>query len=109
MAAVRNARQAFRVAAGHHTVVCAQTADRRWSQDVDVKPGETATARGQLLGTVEVTLGIDASVDGVPHHKGEVLRIKAGQHALEAGAARIYATIKLACTVRDNPLDCYAP
>jgi serine/threonine-protein kinase len=108
-AAVRNTRQRFAVAAGHHQVVCAQSADRRWSREVDVKPGATETVQGQLLREVAVTLAIDAAVDGVPHRKGEVVRVKAGIHDLAAGAAKIHASITAACTVRDNPLDCYAP
>jgi serine/threonine-protein kinase len=108
-AAVRNAKQAFAVTAGHHTVVCAQSADRRWSRDVEVKAGETTNVRGQLLADVAVTLGIDAAIDGIPHRRGEVVRVKAGVHDLEAGPAKIHASISAACTVRDNPLDCYAP
>jgi hypothetical protein len=106
--AVRNARQAFRVAAGHHTVVCAQSADRRWSQDVDVKAGETVTARGQLLGTVAVTLAIDAAIDGTAHRAGERVQVRAGRHELTAGAQHQFITVKIPCVVRDKPsLDCY--
>jgi uncharacterized protein (DUF2345 family) len=106
--AVRNARQPFRVAAGHHTVVCAQSADRRWSLDVDVKPGETTTARGQLLATVEVTLGIAAAIDGIAHRAGEKVQLRAGRHELTAGAQHQFITVKIPCVVRDKPsLDCY--
>jgi hypothetical protein len=106
-ASQRNSKQPFEVAAGHHTVVCAQS-DRSWTKQVDVRSGETATVEGSLLGEAAVTFAVDASLDGAPHHRGEVVPVKAGQHTLEAAGVRKYPTIKAACTVRDQPtLDCY--
>jgi serine/threonine-protein kinase len=105
---VRNAKQSFPVPAGRHTVVCAQSADRRWSQTVEVKAGETATVQGELLGTVEVTLGIDAAIDGTDHRAGDKVPLRAGRHELTAGAQHQFVTVKIPCVVRDKPsLDCY--
>jgi serine/threonine-protein kinase len=96
------------VPAGHHTVVCSQGAGREWSRQVDVRPNETAVVAGQLLGTVQVTFAVDASLDGVPHKKGDVIQVKAGSHDLQNPTGKGYSSIKVACIVRE-PLDCYAP
>jgi serine/threonine-protein kinase len=105
--AQRNGKQPFSVPAGHHTVVCAQS-DRSWTKTVEVRPGETATVEGSLLGQVAVTFAVDASLDGQPHHRGETVTVTAGKHDLEAAGVRKYPSIKAPCTVRDEPtLDCY--
>jgi eukaryotic-like serine/threonine-protein kinase len=105
--AQRNGKQPFSVPAGHHTVVCAQS-DRSWTKTVEVRPGETATVEGSLLGQVAVTFAVDASLDGQPHHRGETVTVTAGKHDLEAAGVRKYPSIKAPCTVRDQPtLDCY--
>jgi len=107
--AKRNDRKPIPVAAGHHTVTCGQgTGGPRWSHDVEVVAGKTAPVEGHLLGQVDVSFAIDASLDGVPHRRGEVVPVTEGKHDLAAGGARKYPTIKAPCTVRDQPdLDCY--
>lgn len=105
--AQRNGKPPFSVPAGHHTVVCAQS-DRSWTKTVEVRPGETATVEGSLLGQVAVTFAVDASLDGQPHRRGETVTVTAGKHDLEAAGVRKYPSIKAPCTVRDQPtLDCY--
>ena len=74
----------------------------------NVQAGETVTARGQLLATVEVTLGIDAAIDGTAHRAGEKVQLRAGRHELTAGTQHQFITVKIPCVVRDKPsLDCY--
>jgi serine/threonine-protein kinase len=98
------------VAAGHHTVVCEQTGtDKRWTQTVDVAPGETKKLpKGVLLGTVTVTFAIDASLAGVPYRRGQITHLMAGRYDLVAGDTKKWVDLRSSCTVKSSPdLDCF--
>ncbi|MDB4954522.1 MAG: serine/threonine protein kinase [Myxococcales bacterium] len=100
----------IRVPAGHHTVKCEQPNFKRvWVQDVDVAPNKTITVSGSLLAPVTVTLGIDVTIGGVPHRRGEVLKLPAGRIDVVAGGRTTYLTLRETCTIRgaDDELDCY--
>jgi len=99
----------YRVAAGHHVVACAQPgSDRAWTHEVDVAPNETATVDGVMLGSVDVTLAIDATIGTTAYHRGDVAHLKVGRYALSAGTTKKFFDLRVACTVRDRPeLDCY--
>jgi hypothetical protein len=93
------------VRAGRHVVRCDQgSTGNAWSQAVELSPGETRRVRGQLLGAIDVTFDIDASLDGVAHRRGEVAHVKSGQHQV----GEKWRSLRASCTVRDRPeLDCY--
>ena len=109
---VRLDKQRFSVPAGHHTVTCAQSASRTWTKQVDVGSGEIKTVEDHMLAMVPVRFEVDASLEGASHHRGEVVQVQQGSRLLETASAKKYATIKVACTVRESPgepLDCYVP
>jgi hypothetical protein len=61
-----------------------------------------------MLGAVDVTLGIDATIDGAAHHRGDLVHLKVGRYPLQAGGTKKYLDLRTSCVVRDQPdLDCY--
>jgi serine/threonine-protein kinase len=95
------------VAAGHHVVRCVNPAGE-WTQEVDVAPGATRALNGTLLGELTIRLAIDATIDGKPHPRGAVVRIKPGSWEVVAGGKTKFLTFRGNCTLRDAPeLDCY--
>jgi serine/threonine-protein kinase len=101
----RNA-EPIRVPAGHHVVRCEQTGtSKAWSNPVDLAAGETKHVGGQLLGSIDVTFEVDATLDGVLHHRGQTVHIAAARHQI---GTNLWRDLRASCTVRDKPeLDCY--
>jgi hypothetical protein len=107
-------RRPIIVSPGHHTVRCEQPGtQRRWAQEVDVAPGETATARGALLATVNVTIAIsqgsEVMIDNVHYPPNGHAKVAAGRREVTIpGVAKAFVTITSNCTIRDVPeLGCY--
>ncbi|HEY5950417.1 MAG TPA: serine/threonine-protein kinase [Kofleriaceae bacterium] len=101
---VRISKQAVRVDAGDPVVVCEQTGTgNKWTRKVHVAAGETAIAEGKLLGSVAVTLAVDAAIDGTAYKSGAVVRLKAGRHDLVIGGSKTFFDVARACTVRSAP------
>jgi serine/threonine-protein kinase len=96
------------VAAGTHTVVCAQTGlPNTWTQAVEVPAGGSVIAEGNLVPTFDVVLDIDVKIDGTEHKAGSTVKLKA-RHQFEAGGVRKSITINGPCRLRESPqLDCY--
>lgn len=105
----RNSNKPIRVAVGHHLVTCAQPGlGKQWTREVDVAAGGVVTVAGSLLGTVTVTLGIDASIDGVAHRRGASIQLKANRYEVVAGDQKAFLDIRVSCTLRTTPeLACY--
>ncbi|CAN5785598.1 hypothetical protein BH11MYX3_BH11MYX3_42580 [soil metagenome] len=101
-------RFAVQVDPGTHTVLCEQTGlDRKWTQQVEVAPGTTATANGSLLRTVAVSIETDVTIDGVAHKAGSTVRLE-GRKRVEAGGVSLYLTFSSPCRLRTSPeLGCY--
>jgi hypothetical protein len=99
----------FPVDPGRHTVTCEQAATRKtWTQQIEVAPGATVTAAGSMLGVHEIALDIDATIDGTPHRRGQVVRLKEGRHAIVVGGAKSWLDVRGPCTVRSAPVvGCY--
>jgi serine/threonine-protein kinase len=91
----------FEVDAGGHTVTCEQGGmNKGWTRHVDVAAGKTATASGSLIGLVNITLDVDATVDGKPYKRGQVVAVKAGRVELVVGDRKIWVTVQVPCHVR---------
>jgi hypothetical protein len=97
------------VDAGGHTVKCEQGGMRKeWTRHVDVQPGKTATATGSLLGLVNITLEVDATIDGTPYRQGQVVAVKAGRVELVVGGRKAFVTVQGPCHVRaGDDVGCY--
>jgi hypothetical protein len=99
--------QAIEVSAGHHTVRCVNPKGE-WTQDVEVSSGETRSLNGTLLRYVQVTLDIDATVDGKRYLRGAIIRLKQGRVEVVAGGQTQFITVRSDCRLKDAPqLDCY--
>jgi serine/threonine-protein kinase len=97
------------VDAGGHTVKCEQGGMRKeWTRHVDVQPGKTATATGSLLGLVNITLEVDATINGTPYRQGQVVAVKAGRVELVVGGRKAFVTVQGPCHVRaGDDVGCY--
>jgi hypothetical protein len=94
------------VPAGHHVVRCVNPAGE-WKQEVDITPGTTRTVEGTLQ-DVEVTLGVDATIDGKRYERGAVVKLKPGNVEVIVGGTKQFITFRSKCTLRDIPeLGCY--
>ncbi len=101
----RNER--IEVTAGHHTVRCVNPAGE-WTQGTEVAPGMTRVVTGAVLQEVEVTLAIDASIDGKAYTRGTVVKLKPRNVEVIAGGKKQFITFRASCTLRDVPdLGCY--
>jgi hypothetical protein len=79
-----------------------------WTQETDVAPGATLTLAGTLLREVEVRLEVDATIDGKPHARGTVMKLKPGNVEVVAGGKKRFITFRVSCTLKDVPeLGCY--
>ncbi len=94
----------LRVDAGTHTVICEQPGTgNKWTKTVEVAGGATVTVEGTMIGTLEVRLDVDATIDGTPHRRGATVRLKGGRHDLVIGGTKTFFDLRAACTVRSNP------
>jgi hypothetical protein len=66
------------IGAGRHTVRCVNPAVGEWTQTAEVAPGATQTLTGTLLRELEVTLEVDATIDGRRYARGRVVKLKPG-------------------------------
>jgi hypothetical protein len=98
-------KQPIAVDAGTHDVVCEQPGTgKRWARRVTVASGATANVVDALLGTLAVTLEVDALIDGVPFKRGTVAQLGAGRHDLTIGGApKTFFDLRAPCTVRATP------
>jgi serine/threonine-protein kinase len=95
------------VSAGHHVVRCVNPAGE-WTQDAEVAPGATRIVSGTLLRDVEVTLEVDATIDGKPYVRGAVVRLKPGNIEVIVGGKKQFITFRASCRLKDSPdLGCY--
>jgi hypothetical protein len=95
------------VTAGHHVVRCVNPAGE-WTQETDVAPGTTRTLTGTLLRELEVTLEIDATINGKRYARGTVVKLKPGNVEVIAGGTKKFITFRGNCTLREAPeLGCY--
>lgn len=103
------ARFAVEVDAGKHTVLCEQGGlGNKWEKRVEVVGGETVTATGDLLGTVEVSIETDVTIDGVAYKAGSVAKLKIARLRVKAGGVEKDLTFNGPCHLRASPsLDCY--
>jgi hypothetical protein len=94
---------------GHHDVTCAQSGTgRTWNGEVEIMADATVTVQASLLGAVEVTLAVDAAIDGVAYRRGAVAKVSFGRHRVAAGGALTWIDVRAACVLRSDPsLDCY--
>lgn len=100
---------AVEVEAGPHTVVCEQTGlDHKWTKTVEVAPGASVVATGELLPTVEVVLEVEATIDGVLYRAGSTAKLRVSRVRVKAGSIEKTISINAACRLRATPeLDCY--
>ena len=101
----------LRVTAGRHTVVC-QQGSAKWTQIVDVAPGQTQTVKGEMRATFDVTIAISRAqvilIDGVSHPNGGKVSLKAGRYELDEAGTKAHVSVTARCQIRDQPvLDCY--
>ena len=55
-----------------------------------------------------MTLEVDATIDGVAHPRGAVVRRTPGTVEVSAGGKQLYLTLRVSCRLRDTPtLGCY--
>jgi hypothetical protein len=100
--------QPIDVTPGRHTVRCVNPAGE-WRQDVDVPSGATKTVTGSLQ-DLEVTLDVDATIDGKPYDRGSVVKLKRGNVEVIVGGKKQFIPFRASCTLRDTPeLGCYLP
>ncbi len=98
----------YAVPIGHHKLTCGQNGRPGWMREVEVGAGQTARVDGTLFGMIEVTFGIDATIDGAAQPRGTVLKLKPGRHELQIGNNTAWSDIRFPCTVRSSPnVDCY--
>ncbi len=99
--------EAIEVSAGHHVVRCVNPVGQ-WTQDTDVAPGATRTLQGVLLHELDVTLAVDAMIDGKHYARGAIAKLKPGNVEVVAGGKKQFITFRTSCTLRDVPeLGCY--
>jgi len=105
----RNSAKPIEVAAGPHTVVCEQTGmGTSWTASVMVSAGATAVASGKIVGTVIVTLGVDAKIDGKAYTSGQSVPLKPGSHEVVVGGSRKFVTVSRSCRLGTSPeIGCY--
>ena len=95
------------VPAGPHTIVCAQSADKRWTKQIDVGAGKTVTVTGSLLPAIDIAIATDVTIEGVAYRAGSTAKLK-GRVLLQKDDTKIYVTITGPCEIRDKPdLNCY--
>jgi hypothetical protein len=95
------------VTAGHHVVRCVNPAGE-WTQETDVAPGTTRTLTGTMLREFEVTLEVDAAIDGKHYRRGTIVKLRPGNVEVIAGGKKKFITFRGACTLKDSPeLGCY--
>jgi hypothetical protein len=95
------------VSAGQHVVRCVNPVGE-WTQIAEVGPGATLTVTGSLLRELDVTLDVDATINGRRYTRGTVVRIKPGNVEVIAGSKKQFITFRASCTLRDAPeLGCY--
>jgi hypothetical protein len=95
------------VTAGHHVVRCVNPAGE-WTQEIDVAPGVTRTLTGTLLRELEVTLAVDATIDGKRYPRGSVVKLKPGNVEVVVAGRKQFITFRGNCTLKDVPeLGCY--
>src|SRR5262249_41057533 len=97
---------------GHHQLACSQGPGlATWSDALDLAPGESRTVTRTLPAKVDVTLEIDARIDGAPHQRGDVVPLAPGRHRVDpASGAGGWISVMRArpCRLRDTPeLDCF--
>jgi eukaryotic-like serine/threonine-protein kinase len=94
---------------GRHVVRCVNP-DGEWQQEVDMTPGKVVTLVGTLLRDLEITLAVDAVIDGKSYARGSVVKRKPGNIEVIAGGKKRFITFRRTCTLNDTPeLDCYPP
>ena len=99
--------QPIEVGAGHHVVRCVNPAGE-WTQEIDVAPGVTRTLAGTLLRELEVTLEVDATIDGKRYPRGAVVKLKPGNVEVVVAGRKQFITFRGSCTLKDVPeLGCY--
>jgi serine/threonine-protein kinase len=99
--------QPIEVTAGHHVVRCVNPVGE-WTQEADVSPGTTRTLAGTLLRELEVTLEVDATIDGKPYARGTVVKLKPRNVEVVVDGKKKFITFRVSCTLKDNPeLGCY--
>jgi hypothetical protein len=95
------------VTAGRHSVRCVNPMGE-WTRDTDVPAGGTRTLDGPPLEDVNVTLDVDATIDGKHYARGAVVKLKPGNVEVIAGDKKQFITFRASCTLRDTPaLGCY--
>ncbi len=94
---------------GRHTVVCEQKGTgNAWSKHVVAEAGKTTSVEGSLLAMIELRLEVEATIDGTPHKRGEIVRVKAGRHEIVVGGTPVRRDLRASCTVRSTPdVGCY--
>lgn len=105
----RRSDVAIALPVGHHVLTCAQQGTGRiWNGEVEIAADATVTVQASLLGAVEVTLAVDATIDGVAYRHGAVAKVVFGRHRVAAGGAPTWIDVEGACVLRADPtLDCY--
>jgi hypothetical protein len=92
---------------GKHDLVCGQQSVGGPSIHVplDVTPGSTTEIARDLFPSIRITVDLaNATIDGTPHARGEVVELKPGNH--KVGAKRL--DLSHDCVLRDSPeLACY--
>jgi eukaryotic-like serine/threonine-protein kinase len=95
------------VGTGHHVVRCVNPVGE-WTQDAEVAPGTTRVVSGTLLKELQVTLDVDATIDGKPYARGAVVQLKPGNIEVVAGGKKQFITFRASCRLKDTPeLGCY--
>jgi serine/threonine-protein kinase len=85
--------------AGSHDVVCKQSTSTGdfWAKPATVIAGKTVIVRGELAQTIDVRLDVDAILDGVPHKRGEVVRLSRGSHDVKTSSGARFVDFSSAC------------
>ena len=92
---------------GHHVVRCVNPAGA-WTQEVEVPPGTTRTLTGRVLQEIEVTVAVDATIDGKPYARGSVVKLRAGIIEVVVAGRKQFIAFRASCTLRSSPdLGCY--
>ena len=95
------------VSPGHHSVRCVNPAGE-WTQDAEIAPGQVRTISGKVLHELQVTLDIDATIDGKRYPRGAVVQLRQGRVEVSAGGQTQFITFRTSCRLKDAPeLDCY--
>ncbi|MBA3394617.1 MAG: hypothetical protein H0T89_18370, partial [Deltaproteobacteria bacterium] len=83
-----NPTRSFTVPVGPHVVVCEQPniPGHRWSREVEVVAGKLATATGDMLAPVEVTIEVDdITIGDTRYSRGRMARLKPGRYPVQVG------------------------